>query len=65
MPGKTSIKTGMAPAPVGNYPHARRAGRLLFLSGIGPRPAGGGPIDGVTLENTGCFMKWNGEPHNW
>ena len=22
-------------------------------------------IDGISLENTGCFMKWNGEPHNW
>ena len=22
-------------------------------------------IDGINLENTGCFMKWNGEPHNW
>lgn len=26
-----------APAPVGHYPHARRVGELLFLSGIGPR----------------------------
>ena len=22
-------------------------------------------VDGITLDNTGCFMKWNGEPHNW
>ncbi len=38
-----------APAPVGAYPHARRVGGLLFLSGVGPRQAGsdripGGPI---------------------
>ena len=31
------IQTGAAPAPVGAYPHARRVGPLLFLSGIGPR----------------------------
>ena len=22
-------------------------------------------VDGISLENTGSFMKWNGEPHNW
>lgn len=59
MPGKTSIETGAAPAPVGNYPHARRAGRLLFLSGIGPRPAGGGPIDGVTLDEQGEVLSYD------
>jgi 2-aminomuconate deaminase len=32
-----SIRTGNAPKPVGLYPHARRAGNLLFMSGIGPR----------------------------
>ncbi len=34
------IHSGRAPAPVGLYPHARRAGGLLFLSGIGPRKPG-------------------------
>jgi len=43
------IRTGAAPDPVGAYPHARRHGGLLFLSGVGPRQAGtneipGGPI---------------------
>ncbi len=43
------IRTDAAPAPVGAYPHARRHGDLLFLSGVGPRQAGtdeipGGPI---------------------
>ena len=33
----TEIKTDLAPKPIGAYPHARRAGNLLFLSGIGPR----------------------------
>lgn len=32
-----AIRTGNAPAPVGAYPHARRVGELLFLSGVGPR----------------------------
>ena len=30
-------QTTSAPKPVGMYPHARRVGNLLFLSGIGPR----------------------------
>lgn len=43
------IRTDAAPKPVGAYPHARRFGELLFLSGVGPRQAGtneipGGPI---------------------
>lgn len=32
-----AIQAGAAPKPVGHYPHARRVGKLLFLSGIGPR----------------------------
>jgi 2-aminomuconate deaminase len=39
-----STTTRSAPRPVGKYPHARRVGGLLFLSGLGPRPPGGGPI---------------------
>jgi 2-aminophenol/2-amino-5-chlorophenol 1,6-dioxygenase alpha subunit len=35
-----TISTEKAAAPVGPYPHARRVGELLFLSGIGPRQAG-------------------------
>ncbi len=43
------IMAAGAPAPVGAYPHARRVGDLLFLSGVGPRQRGtnaipGGPI---------------------
>lgn len=41
---KGSTITSAAPPPVGHYPHARRVGGLLFLSGLGPRPPGGGPI---------------------
>ena len=36
----TTINAPLAPKPVGNYPHAKRVGELLFLSGIGPRKAG-------------------------
>lgn len=45
--------SGRAPEPVGLYPHARRAGNLLFLSGVGPRRPGGGGIPGVTLDADG------------
>jgi len=44
-----SVNTDAAPKPVGAYPHARRVGDLLYLSGVGPRQPGtnaipGGPI---------------------
>src|SRR5437660_9508830 len=41
------VVTSKAPPPVGPYPHARRVGDLLFLSGIGPRRAGTGEIAGI------------------
>ena len=37
-----ATRSGRAPKPVGLYPHARRVGELLFLSGVGPRPPGSG-----------------------
>ena len=40
------IRTDTAPNPVGAYPHARRVGQLLFLSGIGPRTPGSNAIPG-------------------
>ncbi|QSX80054.1 RidA family protein [Lysobacter solisilvae] len=40
------IQTQAAPRPVGTYPHARRVGELLFLSGIGPRDAATNAIAG-------------------
>jgi len=45
--GKTM--SSRAPEPVGAYPHARRVGGLLFLSGVGPRRRGLENIPGVTL----------------
>lgn len=42
-----------APEPVGLYPHARRVGNLLFLSGVGPRQRGSKEIPGVELNDAG------------
>ena len=46
-----------APEPVGAYPHARRAGDLLFLSGVGPRVRGTSEIPGVTLDDDGAIVE--------
>lgn len=43
---RNDIRADQAPAPVGAYPHARRAGPLLFLSGVGPRAPGSGEVPG-------------------
>lgn len=59
MGNKDAIKTVSAPPPVGAYPHARRLGNLLFLSGIGPRSATGGPIPGVTLGENGEIIGYD------
>ena len=50
------VHTKHAPPPVGAYPHARRAGELLFLSGIGPRPAAGGAIPGTETRADGTVV---------
>lgn len=44
-----SIHSNKAPEPVGFYPHARKVGNLLFLSGVGPRVKGSTKIPGVDL----------------
>lgn len=44
-----AFRSSRAPEPVGLYPHAMRAGNLLFLSGVGPRQPGKKEIPGVTL----------------
>lgn len=49
----TIYHTQTAPEPVGPYPHARRIGDLLFVSGIGPRKRGTKEIPGVTLSPDG------------
>ena len=48
-----AVMSSRAPEPVGPYPHARRAGGLLFLSGIGPRTRGSKEIPGVTRDASG------------
>ena len=47
------IRAAGAPEPVGSYPHARRVGDLLFLSGIGPRTRGEKVIPGVQTDSDG------------
>ena len=58
-----SISTQQAPNPVGSYPHARRVGNLLFLSGSGPRAAGTDASDprvpGLSLDKNGNFMAFD------
>ncbi len=47
-PAETAaFRTERAPKPVGPYPHARRVGNFLFLSGIGPRKPGTGEVPGM------------------
>jgi 2-aminomuconate deaminase len=53
---ETSISSDKAPEPVGPYPHARRVGNLLFLSGVGPRKRGSKDIPGVTLDDQGVVV---------
>ena len=50
------IRTEKAPPPVGPYPHARRVGELLFLSGIGPRKPGSGEIPGIIRDDAGIAI---------
>lgn len=47
------VNTSKAPPPVGAYPHARKFGNLLFLSGVGPRQPGTTEIPGVTRDAQG------------
>ena len=48
-----------APEPVGAYPHARRVGNLLFLSGVGPRERGTKKIPGVELDENGNIISYD------
>ncbi|MEK6643906.1 MAG: RidA family protein [Planctomycetota bacterium] len=51
-----AIQSHRAAEPVGAYPHAKRVGNLLFLSGIGPRKRGSKDIPGVTLDDRGNIL---------
>jgi 2-aminomuconate deaminase len=53
------INSSRAPEPVGVYPHARRVGNLLFLSGVGPRERGTKKIPGVELDDAGEIVSYD------
>lgn len=53
------INSSKAPEPVGLYPHARRVGNLLFLSGVGPRERGTKKIPGTELDADGNILTYN------
>ncbi|MDN4166412.1 Rid family hydrolase [Cytophagales bacterium LB-30] len=53
------INSSKAPEPVGLYPHARKVGNLLFLSGVGPRERGTKKIPGVELDEQGNILSYD------
>ena len=55
----TTIDSQKAPEPVGAYPHARRVGNLLFMSGVGPRKRGTKEIPGVVLDADGNIVEYD------
>lgn len=61
----SKINASDAPKPVGLYPHARKVGNLLFLSGVGPRTAGSDANDsgvpGLKLDHNGNFLEFDFE----
>ncbi|AMS27144.1 2-aminomuconate deaminase [Bacteroidetes bacterium UKL13-3] len=59
MTNETSIHSSKAPEPVGLYPHAKRVGNLLFLSGVGPREKGTKKIPGVELNDNGTIASYD------
>lgn len=65
MKDKETISTSKAPKPVGLYPHARKVGNLLFLSGVGPRIAHSNETDsvvpGLKLDKNGNFVEFDFE----
>src|SRR5436190_926030 len=54
-----AVESTRAPEPVGLYPHARRVGDLLFLSGVGPRKRGSKDIPGVELDDAGRIVAYD------
>ena len=61
----SKISTNKAPKPMGLYPHARKVGNLLFLSGVGPRAAGSGSeeanIPGLKYDKNGNYEAFDFE----
>jgi len=54
-----SFNSPRAPEPVGLYPHARRVGNMLYLSGVGPRQRGSKDIPGVKLDGSGKIVSYD------
>lgn len=54
-----TFKSERAPEPVGAFPHAKRVGEFLFLSGIGPRRRDSNEIPGVTLDSSGNIVSYD------
>ena len=63
MSNESRISTERAPKPVGLYPHSRKVGDFLFLSGVGPRVAVSDDIDsvvpGLKLDKNGNFIEFD------
>ncbi len=59
MSNNIKIESSKAPEPVGLYPHARKVGNLLFLSGVGPRERGTKKIPGVELDANGQIISYD------
>ena len=57
--GQNAVNTSKAPKPVGAYPHARREGDLIYLSGVGPRQPGDNSIPGGPIKDA------SGNPLNY
>jgi 2-aminomuconate deaminase len=58
-PSDSIFNSSKAPEPVGLYPHARKVGNLLFLSGVGPREKGKKEIPGVKLNDDGTIQSYD------
>ena len=61
----TKFSSENAPKPVGLYPHSRKVGNLLFLSGVGPRvaksDANDSSVPGLNLDHNGNFIEFDFE----
>ena len=56
---ENSFNSLRAPDPVGSYPHAKKVGNLLFLSGVGPRKKNSSEIPGVNLSKSGSIESYD------
>tara|TARA_B100000427_G_C15294621_1_gene501275 strand:- start:292 stop:705 length:414 start_codon:yes stop_codon:yes gene_type:complete len=56
---KIDFNSLKAPEPVGHYPHAKKVGNLIFLSGVGPRKRNTKSIPGVTLSKSGKIINYD------